>query len=271
MPEITRPFLLALKGPPGDTPTKEDLGLDAVDNTSDADKPISTATAAALAAKANASHGHSAADITSGTLDVARLPVLPGTNQVVSSGPIASLTTEQQAEIAQGTVVTTTDGQRWIYTGTGGKTLEASYILISDISPEWSAIANKPSTFAPQAHGHVPADITLPGAGVVGKTGGASTPGPGTTITLATAATGNSIPYRPAGGTLEVATPTAAAHATTKAYVDLLQATSYAKASLPAATPAGKIIYVTDATGGACIAFSNGTNWLRCDTSAVIS
>lgn len=91
--------------------------------------------------------GIDAAKIISGTIDIARLPVLPGTVQIVSSGGIAALTAPQQAEIGDGSVVTTTDGRRWIYTGSGSKTAEASYIEMGDITPEWSIIANKP-TFA---------------------------------------------------------------------------------------------------------------------------
>ena len=44
--------------------TKGDVGLGNVDNTSDADKPVSTATQAALDGKAAASHGHAVADVT---------------------------------------------------------------------------------------------------------------------------------------------------------------------------------------------------------------
>lgn len=43
--------------------TKSSINLGNVDNTSDADKPVSTAQAAALAAKANASHSHAISDI----------------------------------------------------------------------------------------------------------------------------------------------------------------------------------------------------------------
>lgn len=46
---------------------------------------------------------------------------------------------------------------------------------------------------------------------------------------------------------------------------------SSVKADLPAATGSARWIYVTDAAGGAVPAFNNGSNWLRCDTSAVIS
>lgn len=44
--------------------TKSDIGLGAADNTSDADKPVSTAVQAALDGKANLSHTHTASDIT---------------------------------------------------------------------------------------------------------------------------------------------------------------------------------------------------------------
>src|SRR5690606_33307901 len=43
---------------------KGDVGLGQVDNTSDANKPVSTAQAAAIAAKANASHTHAISDVT---------------------------------------------------------------------------------------------------------------------------------------------------------------------------------------------------------------
>jgi len=47
--------------------TKNDIGLGAVDNTSDASKPISTATATALSDKASASHTHTASNISDST------------------------------------------------------------------------------------------------------------------------------------------------------------------------------------------------------------
>lgn len=54
---------------------KAAVGLANVDNTSDANKPVSTATASAIAGKANATHVHGAADITTGTIAGARLPL----------------------------------------------------------------------------------------------------------------------------------------------------------------------------------------------------
>lgn len=102
------------------------------------------ATNTALAGKANTSHTHTAADITSGVFDVARIPVLPGNTTVVAGTNIASLTAPQQTSIEVGTIVTTSDGVRWVY-NTGTKTLEASYVQLADITPEWSVIANKPA------------------------------------------------------------------------------------------------------------------------------
>ena len=76
------------------TLVKGDVGLGNVDNTSDASKPISTATQNALNTKAAVSHTHDAANITSGVLAVERLPalnatkanVLGGTNNLYVSG-----------------------------------------------------------------------------------------------------------------------------------------------------------------------------------------
>jgi len=83
-----------------------------------------------------------------------------GSNQVVSSGGIANLTSAQQGEVAVGTIVTTTDGRRWVYRGEGSKTSEASYIELADITPVWSVIADKPTTYAASTHTHSISDVT---------------------------------------------------------------------------------------------------------------
>lgn len=46
---------------------------------------------------------------------------------------------------------------------------------------------------------------------------------------------------------------------------------SYTVATVPAATPAGRMIYVSDETGGAVPAFADGTNWRRVTDRAVVS
>ena len=74
-------------------------------------------------------------------------PLTPSAAQaaIVSTGTLADLTAPQQALVQEGSFVTTSDGKRWQYKGTGSKTLAGSYILISDESPEWAAIENKPT------------------------------------------------------------------------------------------------------------------------------
>lgn len=49
------------------------------------------------------------------------------------------------------------------------------------------------------------------------------------------------------------------------------QLRSYVVAGLPSASTAGQIIFVSDETGGAVIAFSDGTNWRRVSDRAVVS
>lgn len=60
---------LAGKASASHTHTKADVGLGNVDNTSDANKPVSTAQATALAGKAAASHTHTKADVGLGNVD----------------------------------------------------------------------------------------------------------------------------------------------------------------------------------------------------------
>jgi hypothetical protein len=49
------------------------------------------------------------------------------------------------------------------------------------------------------------------------------------------------------------------------------QLRSYTVATVPAATTAGKMIYVSNEAGGATVAFSNGSNWKRVQDLATIS
>ena len=89
--------------------------------------------------------GIDASKVTSGVFDIARIPVLPSQVQVASSGDLTALTSSQQTQIGQGTVVTTTDGFRWVYSGAGSKTTSASYTQLADITPDWTVISNKPT------------------------------------------------------------------------------------------------------------------------------
>ncbi len=87
------------------------------------------------------------------TVTVTNAAVASGAGKtIVSSGGIADLTSVQQGEVGQGTIVVTTDGYRYVYSGAGSKTDPASYVILADITPDWSALSGKPSTFAPSSH-----------------------------------------------------------------------------------------------------------------------
>jgi hypothetical protein len=64
---------------------KADVGLSNVDNTSDADKPISSATQTALNGKANSSHVHALSDLTQSAATNGQVPSWNGTNWVPST------------------------------------------------------------------------------------------------------------------------------------------------------------------------------------------
>lgn len=48
-------------------------------------------------------------------------------------------------------------------------------------------------------------------------------------------------------------------------------APDYTVATLPAATSVGQVIYVSDETGGATLAFADGSDWRRVQDRAVVS
>jgi hypothetical protein len=49
------------------------------------------------------------------------------------------------------------------------------------------------------------------------------------------------------------------------------QVATFAVANLPSATDPARIIYVSDETGGAVLAFSDGTNWRRVTDRSVVA
>lgn len=114
-------------------------------------------------------HTHDATEIVSGVIDIARIPAAVYQAPIVSSGAIADLDAGQQSNIIEGTHVVTTDGRAWVYSGSGDKILEASYVEIADKTPEWSVIANKPTEFTPTAHTHIIGDVTGLQAALDGK------------------------------------------------------------------------------------------------------
>jgi|GEM_PF-2364939 len=107
---------------------------------------------------------HDAEKITTGTIDIARLPAALFAAPIVSSGGIADLDAGQQDNIRGGSSVVTSDGREWRYTGTGSKVLEASYVEMADRTPDWSVVANRPASYPPSAHTHTLSQITDAGS-----------------------------------------------------------------------------------------------------------
>ena len=99
------------------------------------------------------------------------------------------------------------------------------------------------------------ADAIKPGTVVWDSTTGTQKIYNGTTFVAsagaagATGATGATGPQGPAGAAV---------------------ATTSTKAALGAATPAGALRYVSDATGGGTLAFANGTNWIDVQTGVTV-
>lgn len=69
-------------------------------------------------------------------------------------------------------------------------------------------------------------------------------------------------------GTSQNSSPTTNA---VKQYVDQQQLISYTVGTLPSASPAGKQIYVSDESGGAVPAFSDGANWRRVTDRSIVT
>lgn len=104
-----------------------------------------------------------ASKLTSGVLDPARIPAQSG--GIVAATDIASLTGPQQALIVEGTLVTTSDGRQWRYSGAGSKVLEASYVLLST-SVSYAALTGKPAEITSLVALSITADTLPYGSGV---------------------------------------------------------------------------------------------------------
>ena len=99
--------------------TKTAVGLGNVDNTSDVNKPISTATQTALNGKSNTGHGHSFAEIT-GTLSSAQLPPLAINETFVVATQVAMLAlTAQRGDMA----IRTDSGKTYVLSTDSAATL----------------------------------------------------------------------------------------------------------------------------------------------------
>lgn len=186
------------------TVTAADVGLGNVNNTSDADKPISTATQTALngkqaslgftpenAANKNAASGYAGLD--SGTkLSAAQLPnpgasTLGGTKSLTCNGtdklsaigtdglPVCSA--DQGGAAAWGSISGTLSAQTDLQTALDGKSPVAGSISITTLGTiatgtvPWARLSDVPSTFTPASHGATAHDSTVAKTDTPGTTG----------------------------------------------------------------------------------------------------
>lgn len=99
-------------------------------------------------------HTHDAAAIVSGTIDLARLPAIPGVGAVVASGTsLTSLTADQQAQIVSGSTVVLSNGDTYIYDGSGSKTDVANYVKTSSSIINYSDLIGIPVNATPNPGG----------------------------------------------------------------------------------------------------------------------
>lgn len=99
-------------------------------------------------------HTHDASQIISGVISIDRIPIIPGTQTIVASGVgFSSLTTEQQTLIISGSNVVLSDGKRYVYSGSGDKTLSNNYISVSAGVIDYSEITNTPGISTPNPNG----------------------------------------------------------------------------------------------------------------------
>lgn len=115
---------------------KGDIGLGNVDNTSDADKPVSTAQATALAGKAATAHTHAQGDVTG--LSAALAAAVPKTLVDAKGDLIVATANDTPARLAVGTNghVLTADsaeasGVKWAAPGGGGTTPSGVLVPLS--------------------------------------------------------------------------------------------------------------------------------------------
>ena len=141
------------------------MGLGNVDNTSDLNKPVSTATKNALDAKANKTHQHGNADITgidagkiiSGVIDIERIP--KGALErciVVADDTARKALTTATVQVGDTVKVTATGLMYFVVDDKKLSTDEGYevYTAGAATSVPWSGVTGKPSTFPPSTHTH---------------------------------------------------------------------------------------------------------------------
>lgn len=137
------------------TITKADVSLGSADNTSDANKPISTATQAALDLKLSVASKANNTDATTGTDDIKYMTAAK-TKAAING---ATITQSQVANLNDALVLKLDASQRGVANGVAS--LDSNGKLpAAQVELTWAAIGGKPTNFTPSAHTHVLADIT---------------------------------------------------------------------------------------------------------------
>ncbi|PIB90987.1 hypothetical protein [Caulobacter sp. FWC2] len=137
------------------TLTKADVALGNVDNTSDANKPISTATQAALDLKLNIASKANNTDATTGT-DDAKYMTAAKTKAAING---ATITQSQVTNLTETLVLKLDATEKGVANGLASLDSNGK-VPAAQLDLNWSGISGKPSTFTPSAHNHVLADIT---------------------------------------------------------------------------------------------------------------
>ena len=135
------------------TLTSSDVGLGNVDNTSDASKPVSTATQTALDGKAASSHTHAQSDVTNLTTDLAgkEPTITAGTTGQYYRGDKTFQTLDKSA-VGLGNVDNTSDANKPISSATqtalDGKAASSHSHAQSDVTGLTTALSGKQDTSA---------------------------------------------------------------------------------------------------------------------------
>ena len=160
--------------------TKSDVGLGNVDNTSDANKPVSTATQTALNAKAGTTHTHTKSDVGLGNVDNTSdlsKPVSTATQTALNTKANTSHT-HVKADVGLGNVDNTSDADKPVSTATAtalaGKANTVHTHTKSDVglsNVDNTSDANKPVSVAQQTalDGKASTAQGLPTGGTTGQ------------------------------------------------------------------------------------------------------
>jgi hypothetical protein len=160
--------------------SKSDVGLSNVDNTSDLNKPVSTATQTALSGKANASHSHAQSDVI-GLTDALAAKVDPedlatvattgnyndlSNKPTITAPPVTSVASKTgdvtlvKADVGLANVDNTSDANKPVSTATqtalNGKANTSHTHVIADTTGLQTALDGKASA----THNHAIADVT---------------------------------------------------------------------------------------------------------------